>query len=128
MIYVLKKQTRSSMPSFGQYVARVFHHQTVTNKEIEREISEMCTVTPHDVKAVLSALSAALKQHLQDGDIVKLADVGTLKLEIEGSPAPTPLDFDAHRHIRGVRLHFLPESENKRRKLYQGIRYEQWKG
>ncbi|SHK49485.1 hypothetical protein [Xylanibacter ruminicola] len=33
-------------------------------------------------------------------------------------------DFKAKKHIRGVRLHFLPESYEGTQALYQGITFE----
>jgi hypothetical protein len=47
-----------------------------------------------------------------------------MKLEIECDKVDNPKDFKAKKHIRGVRLHFLPTSENGSQALYEGIYYE----
>jgi hypothetical protein len=46
-----------------------------------------------------------------------------LKLEIESEKIGNRHDFSAKKHIRGVRLHFIPESENGSQPLYAGITF-----
>ena len=49
---------------------------------------------------------------------------GLLKLEIESEKVDNLKDFRAKKHIRGVRLHFIPESYNGSQELYQDITFE----
>ena len=63
-------------------------------------------------------------RHLRNGDRVRLKDFGLLELEIESEKVDNLKDFKAKKHIRGVRLHFLPTSENGSQALYEGIDYE----
>lgn len=35
-----------------------------------------------------------------------------------------PKDFRSNKHIRGVRLHFIPESTNGSPELYSDIKFE----
>ena len=58
------------------------------------------------------------------GDKVRLRDFGLMKLEIESDKVDDPKDFRAKKHIRGVRLHFIPESYEGSQPLYEGITYE----
>lgn len=127
MKYVLKKQSRKAIPSNGKYVARVAHLQTVTNEMIEEEVQANCTVKRSDVKAVLTELAETLRRHLQDGDIVKLDEIGTLKLEITSKPVDNKSDFSATEHITGVKLHIIPESRNGRPWLYQDVEFDSLK-
>lgn len=124
--YTLSKQNRNFLPSAGQYVARAVHMQVVDTEEIAGIIQENCTLKRSDVLAVLSELEDVLVKLLQRGDIVKLNHLGRLKLEIEGSPVATVEEFKANEHIRGVRLHLIPESKNGCQRLYEGIRFEEW--
>jgi len=83
-----------------------------------------CTLKRSDVLAVLSELEDALCNYLKDGKIVRLNHLGRLKLEIEGKPVSRPEEFDPQKHIRAVRLHFIPESRNGRQPLYEGIKFK----
>jgi hypothetical protein len=47
-----------------------------------------------------------------------------MKLEIESDKVDDPKTFRANKHIRGVRLHFIPESCEGTQALYDGITYE----
>lgn len=123
MQYVLKKQSRRAIPSDGKYVARAAHMQVVTNQMIEEEVQENCTVKRSDVKAVLTELADTLKRHLQAGNIVKLDEIGTLKMEIIAKPVTHRDDFCPQEHIRGVHLHIIPKSRNGKPWLYQGMKY-----
>ena len=127
MKYVLRKQSRKAIPSNGKYVARVAHLQTVTNEMIEEEVQANCTVKRSDVKAVLTELADTLRRHLQDGDIIKLDEIGTLKLEIIAKPVADKSDFSTAKHISGVRLHIIPESRNGKPWLYQDVKLERLK-
>jgi hypothetical protein len=47
-----------------------------------------------------------------------------MKLEIESEKVDNLKDFKAKKHIRGVRLHFLPQSYEGHQELYEGITFE----
>jgi len=47
-----------------------------------------------------------------------------MKLEIESDKVDNLKDFRAKKHIRGVRLHFIPESSDGSPALYDGITFE----
>lgn len=127
MKYTLKKQSRKAIPSDGMYVARAAHMQTVTNEMIEEEVQENCTLKRSDVKAVLTELADTLRRHLQAGHIVKLNEIGTLKLEIIAKPVAEKGSFDPEEHIKGVHLHIIPTSREGRPWLYQGVKYSEMK-
>ena len=44
--------------------------------------------------------------------------------EIESDQVDDPKSFKPRKHIKGVRLHFLPESEKGSPKLYKRIKFE----
>ena len=76
------------------------------------------------VEAVLIGLSEVINRHLRNGDRVRLDDWGLMKLEIESDKVDAPEDFKSKKHIRGVRLHFLPVSEKGKPELYQEIEFQ----
>lgn len=124
MKYILKKGTKSTMPSYGKYKAVAVHPDTVTQEEIEAEAERNCTVTRADVKAVMTEVMAVIRRHLQNGDRVRIDDWGTMKLELESKAVDSPKEFDATKHIKRVKVNFLPESRKGVQHLYDGIRLE----
>ena len=66
----------------------------------------------------------AVAGHLRNGDKVRLKDIGLLKLEIESEKVDNLKDFRAKKHIRGVRLHLIPESYEGSQELYKDITFE----
>ena len=124
MKYILKKETKPTLTTFGKYKAVASHHQTVGSEDIIKEVSQLSSLSEGTVISVMSSLSEVINRHLRQGDKVRLPDLGLLKLEIESDKVDAPTSFKAARHIRGVRLHFLPESEKGKPELYKDIKFE----
>ena len=124
MKYKIVKENKPTLTTFGKYKAVASHQRTVSNMEI---LKEVCEQHPYDeplVNAIMMRLSDVVSRHLRAGDIVQLREWGRLKLEIESEKVDDPKQFRAQKHIRGVRLHLIPESEGGRPELYKGITFE----
>lgn len=124
MKYELKKETKPTLSTFGKYKAVASHHQTV---ETEQLIREVCANEPYSkgtVEAVAWKLAKVINRHLRKGDKVRLKDFGLMKLEIESDKVDAPEDFKPSKYIKGVRLHFLPESTKGSPELYKDIKFE----
>ena len=126
MKYKLQQETKPKLSTFGKYKAVAVHQQTVDTKTIAEECVEGKVPLLNDVvyKTALSRLAEVIKRHLRNGDKVCLDEIGMLKLEIESDKVDDPKTFRAKKHIRGVRLHFIPESYEGSQPLYEGITYE----
>ena len=124
MKYRLKKETKPKLPTFGKYKAVAVHNQVIGSKQITKEVAKEMGVSEGDVLGVMLSLSTVINRHLRNGDKVKLESWGTMKLEIESEKVDNLKDFRAKKHIRGVRLHFLPESENGSPELYKDIPFD----
>ena len=121
MKYRLKKETKPTLPTYGKYKAVAVHSQTVSSDEILKEAAQNSPLDEGVLIAALIRLSEVVNRHLRAGDRVRLQDWGLMKLEIESDKVDNLKDFRAKKHIRGVRLHFLPESYNGTQALYEGI-------
>ena len=62
-------------------------------REIEERIQETCAVHKSDVFAVLVALEDVITDALQNGEIVRLGDLGTLQIGISSKGAETKEDY-----------------------------------
>ena len=128
MKYKIVKETKPSLSTFGKYKAVAVHERTLDTKKIIEEVKERNGfLSEGTVEAVLIGLSEVINHHLRNGDKVRLDDWGLIKLEIESDKVDAPEDFKPKKHIRGVRLHFLPVSEKGKPELYQNIEFQREK-
>lgn len=124
MKYRIKKETKPTLSTFGKYKAVAVHYQTIESKQIIKETAKRMGTHEANVHGILVSLAEVVNAHLREGDRVRLPDWGMMKLEIESEKVDNLKDFRAKKHIRGVRLHFLPESYEGSQPLYQGITFE----
>ena len=124
MKYIVKQETKPTLSTFGKYKAVASHQQTIETRQILKEVCENNPIGEGEVTAVVWKLAQVIKRHLRKGDKVRLDDFGLLKLEIESDKVDSPRQFKPKKHIRGVRLHFIPESEKGKPELYKGVKYE----
>ena len=128
MKYKIVKETKPTLKTFGKYKAKAVHNGEVGSRHIRDEVSERLGISEGAVEAVMMCLSNVISHHLRRGDKVRLDTWGLMKLEIESDKVDDPTTFRANKHIRGVRLHFLPESEKGKPELYQGMTFEKERG
>lgn len=124
MKYRIKKETNPTRSTCGKYKAVAVHYHTVDSKQLIKETAQRMGTHTSNVLGVLSSVAAVVNSHLREGDRVRLPDWGMMKLEIESEKVDNLKDFRAKKHIRGVRLHFLPESYEGHQELYEGITFE----
>lgn len=124
MKYKIKKETKPTLSTFGKYKAVAVHRNTIDTEQIINEMTKNSVLDKGTVIAVLIDLSEVITRHLKEGDKVKLNDFGLMKLEIESEKVDNADDFKPKKHIKGVRLHFIPESINGKQPLYNNIQFE----
>ena len=124
MRYRIKKETKPTLPTFGKYKAVAVNNQTIESRELYEEAARHSGVSGGVLEGLMMTVAETVRRHLKNGDKVYLKDFGLLKLEIESEKVDNLKDFRAKKHIRGVRLHFIPSSENGTPELYKGITFE----
>lgn len=124
MKYKLVKENKPRLSTFGKYKAVAVHEEEITTRQILEEVARRDGISEGAVTTVMMGLSHVIKEHLRRGGKVRLDTWGLMKLEIESDKVDSPDDFCPSKHIRGVRLHFLPESEQGRPELYQDIKFK----
>ena len=120
----IKKETKPTLKTFGKYKAVAVHNQTIESRQLFEEAARHMTISGGVLEGMMMTVAETVRRHLQMGDKVRLRDFGLMKLEIESEKVDDPKTFRANRHIRGVRLHFIPESYEGSQPLYDGITYE----
>ena len=124
MKYRIKKETKPTLKTFGKYKAVAVHNQTIESRQLFEEAARHMTISGGVLEGMMMTVAETVRRHLQMGDKVRLRDFGLMKLEIESEKFDDPKTFRANKHIRGVRLHFIPESYEGSQPLYEGITYE----
>ena len=127
MKYRIKKETKPTLPTYGKYKAVAVHNQTISSEQILKEAAKNYPLSKGAFVAALSRLADVISDHLREGDKVRLQDWGMMKLEIESDKVSSKSAFKASKNIRGVRLHFIPASENGSPELYKGIHFQKVK-
>ena len=109
-----------------------------TTEQVAKRIAAESTVSPADVRAVLTALGGVLGDFMAQGRSVKLDGVGSFYFTAVTTKngVDKPEDVNATL-IRGIRVRFLPETRyrgaGKGRVSTRGlsdvdIEWEEWKG
>ena len=124
MRYRIKKETKPRLQTFGKYKAVAVHNQTIESRKLFEEAARGTNLSGGVLEGLMMSVAEAVWRHLRNGDKVRLKEFGLLKLEIESEKVDDPKTFRANKHIRGVRLHFIPESYEGSQPLYEGITYE----
>ena len=124
MKYRIKKETKPTLLTYGKYKAVAVHDRTIESRQIYEEAARHMSLSGGVLEALMMDVAEVVRRHLREGDKVRLKDFGLLKLEIESEKVDNLKDFRAKKHIRGVRLHFIPESYEGSQPLYEGITFE----
>jgi predicted histone-like DNA-binding protein len=90
-------------------------------KDIAREIEGRSALSLGDVQSVLSNLIEVLPVFLKLGQSVNLEGFGTFRISVTSNGTTTPEELNA-RHVKGIKLLFLPSTDLKR--SLEGITFE----
>ena len=110
MKYKITKETKPTLATFGKYKAVATHYRTIETEQLLKEVCENNPISEGTVTAVVWKLAQVINRHLREGDKVN-----------------RPEGFKPRKNIRGVRLHFIPESSKGKPELYKGIKFEKEK-
>ena len=92
------------------YHATLLPVTPISMDELATEVSNSCTVTVHDIKAVVSALEERIYKALRNGQSVRLGDLGSFHPRLSSSGTATEDEFTME-NVRGVRVRFSPSSK-----------------
>ena len=94
-----------------------FYASTVSNGEmtlnkLTKTIEKISTVSGADIRAVVYAMVDVMKDALADGQIVRLGDLGSLRISLSSQPEDTAEAVNASS-IKGAKTVFTPGKELK---------------
>ncbi len=98
-----------------QYIMQAVNTGTVDIRQIAREISTEGSLSISDVVGAITALGIKMQQHLEDGKIVDLGDVGKFKIGFQCKAAENESDLTPKKNIKKFHLNYQPSLELKHR-------------
>ena len=98
-----------------QFIMQAVNTGTIDIRKISEEISTESTHSIADVIGVITALGLKLQQHLEDGKIVDLGDVGKFKIGFQSKASDEETDLTPKKNIKKFHLNYQPSLEIKHR-------------
>ena len=104
MIKYIIQSKKNPKTQEALYYAQIGRVQPLDINDISRNISEVCTVTRHDILGVLSALQEEIIKALLAGRSVRLGDLGSFRPTLQSSASATAPEVSQAniRHVRAV--------------------------
>ena len=78
--------------------------------QLAQEISSSCTLTVHDIKAVISALEESIFKALRNGQSTRFGDLGSFHPTLSSTGAATKDEF-SKANLRGLKVRFVPSTK-----------------
>jgi predicted histone-like DNA-binding protein len=98
-----------------QYIMQAVTTGTVDIKRISEEISTESSLSVPDVMGVIIALGLKMQQHLENGKILDLGDVGKFKIGFQCKATDQASELTPKKNIKKFHLNYQPSLEMKHR-------------
>lgn len=116
--YLVPKSNPLNREESGKYYAVVDYNGDVTYRDLINRITDYSTVNSPDVMAVLESLFMLIPQQLFEGKIVRLGELGTLRLVLRSEGTESEEDFTEFNIKNSkVRLYLSKEFKKKLRNI-----------
>lgn len=124
MITYVVKAKKNPITKAVKYYPQIAPVKPLVLDDIAEKISNECTLTEHDIKAVLSALQEQVLMSLREGNSVRLGDLGSFRLTIKGkgSDAKEDVSSDSIERLR-VRYTMSGRLSSSLAKGQRGVRF-----
>lgn len=94
----------------SKYYAVAQSNGEVDFRSLAKEIAEITTVSVPDAIAALESLVMIIPRHIENGEIVRLGELGSLRITINSEGSATEEEVNA-TNIKKARYRFSPGSE-----------------
>ena len=108
---VPKKNNLASPPETKYYPCAV-HNGEVNLNQLAAIVASRSTVSRVDCYGVIIGLTQAIGESLAAGRIVKIDDLGTFQITLQGLPADSPDDL-GKSNIKGTKIIYKPSGNMK---------------
>jgi len=107
LINVVEKKNPSKRSEPGKFYASALTSGEKSIEEIAEEIEGSCTVTSQDIVAVIEALRKRIIRGLQNGEIMRIGNIGYFRLSICSQGTVKKEDFNVNC-IKRAKILFTP--------------------
>jgi len=104
-----------------KYYANAVTNGELTLEKLTKRIEKNSTVGGADIRAVLYSLVEIMQDGLEEGAIVRLGDLGSLRISISSNGETNEEDITAHS-IKSSKCIFTPGKELK--KMLKNLEYQ----
>ena len=107
-----------------KYYACAKSSGNITLEDMSRQIEKNCTLTSTDIMAVLNATDEMIREHLAKGMIVRIGNLGHVRLALSSKGALSPDQFTS-ANITRAKVVFTPSKATK--KALKILEYEKYR-
>jgi len=104
-----------------KFYASTSSNGELTLEKLTKRIEKNSTVGGADIRAVLYAMVEMMQESLEDGQIVRLGDLGSLRVNISSKGEIEAKDVSA-QSIKGAKAVFTPSQKMK--DMLKNLKYE----
>ena len=108
---LIKRSNPQDKAAPRKWYATPIGEQAESVKAMTRAATENTTTAPIEMEGAFQLLSAYAKQQLQQGHIVRVGDLGTLRVSFSSEGVEDITKFNAASMIKNPRLIFTPSKE-----------------
>lgn len=94
------------------YYPRATQSGVVDLEELSERVSDSCSVTPSDCSAVIIGLVTEICRSLDQGNIVRLGQLGSFQVSVQGTSSPSPEEVES-KNISRSSIVFRPGKKLK---------------
>lgn len=109
---MVPKKNNLSTPPETKYYPCAVHNGEVNLDRLASMVASQSTVSRADCYGVIIALTQAIGDALSEGRIVKIEELGTFQITLQGLPADTPDDL-GKLNIKGAKVIYKPSRNMK---------------
>lgn len=107
-----------------KYYACAKSADEITLEDMSKQIEKNCTLTSTDIMAVLNATDEMIREHLAKGMIVRIGNLGHVRLALSSKGALSPDQFTS-ANITRAKVVFTPSKATK--KALKVLEYEKYR-
>ncbi|MBQ8064239.1 MAG: HU family DNA-binding protein [Prevotella sp.] len=118
------QNTNSKSPSYRKWYMRAHMNSTIDINDLAIHIADDSKVERSQVASVNNAIARQIGELLCNGHPIRIPHLGLLKLSSSSEGTATVEEYNAGKHMKGVRLAIVPDSEIKNE--LRNMRYEKY--
>lgn len=107
---VVSKVNPSNREEPKKYYATVTSNGETSLRDLAKEIAEISTMSLPDVIGVLESVVMLVPRHIKQGKIIRLGELGSLRISISSDGAENPEEVNA-KLIKSNKFLFAPGKE-----------------